>query len=104
MNRADYMDGKCTHQEYYIQFECAAMRDCILARYSVEDLKTALAEDRHLNNTPMIFWDYFAGVFKPYIFTMNEKINGRRVWSNCDGVCIGKAIACKLVEEQNVEA
>lgn len=88
--RKDYMDGKCSHKEYYeeIAEECGISYD---NAPNLDYIKTSLKEDEHLNNIPLLRWDMAASCTKTAI-ARALKSRGD-FYSDADGVCVHKAAA-----------
>lgn len=91
------------HEERYIKIaELLGYEDVKkLIPFKMETLKKAYKEDRHFNNLSMDKWDRVSGFFCPPgdckfigggIVPLYNKI-GVNEFSNCDGVCILKAVA-----------
>jgi hypothetical protein len=55
--RQDYLNGNCTHSEYYAQFVRESMKNAIGRNIGVERLKQAFKEDQNLNTIPLAIWD-----------------------------------------------
>lgn len=58
--RKDYIDGNCTHHQYYEQLANESNARTILLDYAKmqpEELAEKLAQDQHLNNIPLHTWD-----------------------------------------------
>lgn len=60
--REDYMEGKCTHDEYYAQFlggenSYTNAFDLILGRWKKEEIKKAYKEDPSFNTLPLNGWN-----------------------------------------------
>lgn len=57
--RSEYLDGKCSHREYYGQFINPTILSRVAGWFRGYDFKEALKEDEHLNNIPLAKWDGF---------------------------------------------
>lgn len=56
--RKDYLDGKCSHDEYYAQLVRESnAKELVLNTFSKRLLMYRLRKDRHLNNLPIRKWD-----------------------------------------------
>jgi hypothetical protein len=95
--RQQYMNGECSHHEYYSQFVTESMKASVLARFPVSRLASELAKDRYLNGIDLPIWDTLA---------LNGRICPRDRMkevgdfpSMVGGVCIVKAAARMIVEE-----
>jgi len=58
--RLDYINGVCTHREYYSQFVTERVRRTVKERFTPQLLKTCFATDEHFNNIPLHKWDILA--------------------------------------------
>lgn len=52
--RKDYLDNKCTYEQYYDQFVTPMMPQTVLETFGVEALQNA---GPHLNGIPLQHWD-----------------------------------------------
>lgn len=89
--RKDYLDGKCSHQEYYrsIVAECGISleNDPIMSKV-IASLKSG---DQHLNNIPLRTWDVIALGQRARMATV---LKSRGDWLTlAGGVCIMKEAA-----------
>lgn len=93
--RKQYLDGDCTHSQYYSQFVDVAMKSRVLIRFGIDKIKAAFAEDEHLNNIPIAYWDGLAVPFTAYA------ANAMRLAGDyptlAGGVCIAKEAARQLI-------
>lgn len=53
--RQDYLNGKCTHREYYDQFVTPGTRYMVATFIGKERITTST--DEHFNDIPLITWD-----------------------------------------------
>ena len=60
--RKDYLDGKCTHSEYYSQYveNTNAAKDLVLTFWDEKTLFEAYKKDKYLNSLPIKDWDDLA--------------------------------------------
>jgi hypothetical protein len=63
--RKQYLDGDCTHQQYYAQFVNAHITRMVSDNFSPEILKAAYAKDEHFNSIPLHEWDMLASWITP---------------------------------------
>lgn len=83
--RQDYMDKKCTHQEYYSQF---VDYDVIIAVLEYIGEKNIIkSKDEHFNDIPLKKWDNLGLLNLELLKKHNETPS---LATNC---CIGKAAA-----------
>lgn len=52
-SRADYMEGRCTHQEYYLEIAKALHLVCFPGLLQ----RVRKSKDPHLNDIPLAMWD-----------------------------------------------
>ena len=91
----DYMSQKCTHYDYYIQWN-DIYAPIVKANFTPEELKTMLNEDEHLNQPGNWFWDRLTAGTEGQYATRNARINNNaRVYSLADLICAIKA-SCRL--------
>lgn len=84
--RKEYLDGTCSHQEYYSQFVTPEITRLVQGRFGKDALTKAYAEDPHLNTIPLKRWDDLGytelprtgskptGGFRPNIAVSREKL------------------------------
>lgn len=95
-SRKDYLDGKCTHREYYAQFVNDRTRGVVAQSITMSQLLAST--DEHLNDIPLGRWDAL-----PHYVAGDMKAAGD--WLSPAGwVCIAKEAAQQLIEEANVKA
>lgn len=56
--RQDYMDGKCTHSEYYAQWATGYIHSLVKSSIGEEAIKNS--QDEHFNDIPLQVWDKLA--------------------------------------------
>jgi len=112
---ADYMDNKCSHHEYFIQFATPENTKIVmdtLAKngYGIEKLKEYFAKDEHLNNTISMKkynamaghqFNISGGFEKIFIFDRDLffKVFATEYNSSADKVCLAKAIIKREVSK-----
>jgi len=87
--REDYLNKKCSHEEYYQQFVTDQSIYLVLSMFDNETIKEAYLIDKHLNNLPLEKWDFLAD----YLNTKNtlaEKVcilkqSARHIISTSEG-------------------
>lgn len=97
--RTDYMNGMCTHYEYYSQFVTPQIKNLVL--HHIGDaafLNRRLCEDRNLNNIPCCVWDTIV-LHHKYVGIIDEQNDGRKIYSLSNGVCVLKCAAQMIVDE-----
>jgi hypothetical protein len=101
--RSDYLNGRCTHREYY----AAICKDGGVSFFPGEPfiknrVRPALeAGDEHLNTIPLHEWDRMAGGTKerPIPFTLAQAFRDRGDYATPAGlVCVYKEAARRAAE------
>ena len=88
--RKQYLDGKCTHSEYYAQF----VDSSVIARVTSRISKKAImaSTDPHMNDIPLKEWDSI-----PVSSTVADKLKECGDFLTLAGcVCINKAAARQI--------
>lgn len=96
--RKDYMENKCTHQEYYSQFVNSIVKDTVRNLISVEKIKNS--NDKHFHDIPLAQWDRISNWLQEYIARINLNLNGIATYSIAEGVCVAKEAARQIKEEK----
>ena len=94
--RQDYLDGKCTHREYYAQFVTLAIKEAVVRRWGKEQITGAFKADEHLNSIPLASWDDF--VLRRRQEIENQIRLAGDFWSLAGGVCVAKEAARQIAE------
>jgi hypothetical protein len=55
ITRKEYMNGDCTHSEYYAQFVNESVKDTVVKYIGLDVLRAST--DEHLNDIPLQSWD-----------------------------------------------
>lgn len=58
--RKQYLNGECTHEQYYEQFVTDQIKDLVLRVFGRAELTEAYQKDPNLNNIPLYHWDNLA--------------------------------------------
>lgn len=96
-SRKDYLDGKCTHREYYAQFVNSQQKSAILSRIGKDRLEKSTCE--HFNDIPLKEWD---SIYCP-ISSSKMKECGDYI-TNAGRICIIKEAATQILEERACKA
>ena len=98
--RQDYMNGTCSHEEYYAQFDCNGMRQTVILGIGLEALLKS--RDKHLNDIPLHRWDSIAPIVRGIVADKNVKLGAykKRACSLADCVCALKQSARMIIEEE----
>ncbi len=106
--RADYMNGACSHRQYYGQFVTPYIK-ALVSRFIGKDRLMA-SKDEHLNDIPLQLWDGISENNKNILAISNELYgqgfsdsDGKRIYSLCNGVCILKEAAKQIIEEEKAK-
>lgn len=94
--RQEYLDGKCTHEEYYNQFVDSRVKQIVLTRHTKEDLKKAYSKDESLNSISIRVWDSLAENIR-YKGPELKEVGDYLTLSG--SVCILKAAARQIIED-----
>lgn len=91
--RKDYLDGKCTHAEYYAQFVTPGITARVSSRIGIERLKQST--DQHLNDIPLGTWD---NLFDGAPMEVTKRLRECGDYPTKAGlVCIAKTAAFQLI-------
>ena len=93
MNRQDYLDGKVTHDQYYLELakehHIALTNLDLFGVRSLVHLRELLAKDEHLNNIPLRRFDSLTTSYNVY--------NSQARLTLAEGACIYKALLKQMV-------
>ena len=95
IKRSDYLNGKCTHREYYAQFVSGDILARVKHRFGIDKLVEAYEKDNHFNAIPLKIWDNLS--YKPTLKIPMKSCDDYLTVSG--GVCIFKEAAKQLVEK-----
>jgi hypothetical protein len=96
--RKDYLDGKCTHRQYYAQFVNTEVKRLVRRRWTVERLQKYFAEpERH--KIPLYKWDAL-GLPLSAVHALEQAGD---YYTLAGQVCILKEAARQIVEESTLE-
>jgi len=89
--REQYLDGKCTHREYYAQFVSERTKSSVLSAIGLDSLLAST--DKHLNDIPLKTWDrIYPGVSRDLWQSVGD-------YATLAGlVCINKEAARQIIE------
>lgn len=89
----EYMANKCDLHTYYKQFVTESLLQYLQNHLSLQELRNAYAEDKHLNNVKTSsWWERVPAV----------AYAGLRSYSMCDNVCIAKTAARMLIKGETL--
>ncbi len=91
--RQKYLNGECTHAEYYGQFVSTDTTDLISDIFSKEKLLATYKEDKNFNGIPLVVWDGIA-----VRLWVSQKLTRAGDTSTLSGrVCIAKEAARQII-------
>lgn len=109
-DRKQYLNGECTHQQYYSQFVNNAVINLVVRRVGVQRILDS--EDPHFNDIRLSEWDALNDDVRLCVnrslwnscnnASYPEKYRNKFLWSLSDGVCIAKA-AARIIKENTIE-
>ena len=80
--REDYLNGKCTHREYYAQFVTQEMKVRLKGYIGLDNLLKS--RDEHLNDIALRAWDLFiAGPLKISLKSVGDYATDRPPLFQC---------------------
>lgn len=91
--RQDYLNGNCTHEQYYNQFLNNVILNRVESAIGKDVIIKALADDKNLNTIPLAKWDAIA----TNLYDVSRKMKEAGDYLTlAGGVCIAKAAARKI--------
>jgi len=96
--RKDYINGLCTHEQYYSQFVNDGVLRVVAQEIGIERIKEAYKTDKHLNNISLYVWDRVGLCINPekkFLELGDSK-------SLAGLVCIVKEAARQLIKKEGV--
>lgn len=104
--RADYMNGKCTHSQFYAQFVTSSVKLAVKYHIGIESITSS--KNEHFNNIPLAAWYSIeikgivnqAAIREAYSYS-----KGSFPWSKSMQVCILKEAARQIkqsVDKNNI--
>ena len=104
--RNDYMSNRCSHAEYYGQFDSPEVRRAILNVIPMSDLMAS--RDPYMNDIKLSRWDNIRldgeALRKLTIANGHADASGHYVYAQSDIVCLAKEVAKRMVIEQLLSA
>lgn len=95
--RTDYMDGKCTHNQFYAQFVTSGVMTFVKNRVGIESIVSS--KNEHFNDIPLAVWDSINIkdiVNQAAIREAHSYAKGSFPWSKSMQVCILKEAARQI--------
>lgn len=89
--RQEYLDGACTHREYYAQFVTAQILNIVAARIGTTDIQNSTNE--HFNDIPLKQWDNLPILIPNHLLKQTGEQN-----TLATKVCIAKEAAQQIRE------
>jgi len=90
LTRKDYLDGKCTHDEYYGQFVTKPLILVVAKMIGAGNI--AASTDLHFNDIPLVRWDNLAQITVANM----AKAGDVAPTSLCSVVCVCKRAAVEI--------
>lgn len=95
--RQDYLNKKCSHEEYYRQFVTQGIKNAVLQTIGIERLLAS--KDPNLNDIPLHMWDnLMSSVQREFTITTKMKEAGDLLTLS-GVVCITKTAAHQIINE-----
>jgi hypothetical protein len=92
--RKDYLDGNCTHQEYYSQFVTDGIKRLVTQNFDIKTLQKQFEKDEYFNGMELRLWDKLT-----HLFQCNKVMCEHGDYATLAGrVCILKEAARQIVE------
>lgn len=104
-NRKDYLEKRCTHDEYYSQF--VTRRLIYYVKKYIGDDRIKKSTDPYFNDIPLSIWDAMSSVASLINtklwkqcenVTYGEEYKNNFLWSKASQVCIAKQ-AARIIKE-----
>ena len=99
--RNDYMSHRCSHGEYYGQFDSSAVRHAILRVIPLSDLMAS--RDPYMNDIKLPRWDNIrldGETLRKLTIANGHAGVSHYVYAKSDIVCLAKEVAKRMVIEQ----
>ena len=94
LTRKQYLDGECTHREYYGQFVTDRIKQTVARHIGLDKLKEST--DEHFNDIPLQRWDccLIPGTVAGWLRKAGD-VGGE---SLADRVCVAKEAGRQLID------
>lgn len=93
--RQQYLDGDCTHEEYYAQFVTTGIIESV--KHRIGEQRILASTDEHLNDIPLSMWDdLYPSIHLTCAAKLKQAGDGL---SLAGAVCIAKAAARKIQQQ-----
>lgn len=96
--RKQYMAGECTHEQYYGQFVTPAVIQTVLQK--IDEAQIKRSTDPAFNDIPLYKWDWLHSHIGTLVGRALMEANGGIGYSLSDTVCVAKAAARMIKEEE----
>jgi hypothetical protein len=70
--RQQYLNGECSHQEYYVQYVNRQVWHLIANAFPVDKLRAAHAVDKNFHTIELSYWDQLACFIQPNLDLLNK--------------------------------
>ena len=101
--RNDYMSRRCSHAEYYGQFDSPAVRNAILRVIPMSDLMASF--DPYMNDIDLPRWDSIRldrETLRNLTIANGHHSGTSLCYSQSDIVCLTKTVAARMVAEMSL--
>lgn len=98
--RQNYLNGECSHRDYYAQFVTSGIKEIVRQRIGIKVIKESIKKDENLNVISLAVWDSLAQWFKitPSNIGVQMKESGDFL-TLAGSVCIFKEAVRQIAEE-----
>jgi hypothetical protein len=98
--RTDYLEGRCSHREYYAQFVVASVVARVLRNIGLAALRAST--DEHFNDIPLAKWDAILFPFPSYLGDMMRERGDYPTMAGAVSIC--KEAARMLMDAEQIGA
>ncbi len=100
--REDYLNRKCTHDEFYAQYVTKYVRSVVLNHIGRDVL--VKSTDPHFNDIPLATWDWLANQIRNHVAKENVRLQAYKMPASTlsDCVCVLKCAARQIAAESPV--
>jgi len=97
-SRQDYLNGRCTHREYYAQFVTDYVKMVVRDKIGIDRIMQS--KDDRFSDIPMKEWDRLSLLFRKHVDYVSKEVGSKMGWSLGIGVCMLKEAARQIKEEE----
>jgi len=104
ITRKEYMENSSEmHHKYYGQFVTESVKRLVLSEFSITELETSFTEDKWMNTLKLERWDRLFPLVPISVFNKIRESGDVNARSLANSVCVLKAAARILIEENENE-